>query len=124
MGFGPEMMDIFETIREECKKLGLDAKRVDESAGSGFVHIEIKDAIESAEFCIFDLSNDRPNVYYELGYAHGVGNESHDILLIAKQGTALHYDVAPLRVNFYADTSALRDILRQKLSGMIAKTRR
>src|ERR1700737_1759443 len=85
MGFGPEMMDIFETIREECKKLGLDAKRVDESAGSGFVHIEIKDAIESAEFCIFDLSNDRPNVYYELGYAHGVGNESHDILLIAKQ---------------------------------------
>lgn len=123
MGFDPELNEVFDTIKAACGSLGLSARRVDQSTGSGIVHLEIKDAIEAAEFCIFDLSKDRPNVYYELGYAHGVGNESNDILLVARQGTMLHYDVMPLRVNFYSDGASLRKIVEHNLSAMIAATR-
>ena len=116
--------DVYRSIREVCDQLQLTAKRVDESTGSGFVHFEIKDAIDSSEFCIFDLTGERPNVYYELGFAHGIGNRAHDILLIAKQGTALHFDVAPLRVDYFADHQELREIVRSKLTAMMRATRR
>lgn len=48
--------------------------------GAGFIIKEITRLLEDAEFIIFDLSNEHPNVYYKLGYSHGVGNEAHDIL--------------------------------------------
>ena len=72
---------------------------------------------------ICDLTGERPNVYYELGYAHGVGNESSDILLIAKEGTNIHFDIASFRVNFYRSTEHLRTILNVNLKRMIEETR-
>jgi len=81
------------------------------------------DLIEKAEFIIFDLTFERPNVYYELGYAHGVGNAPSNILLLAKEGTQLHFDIAQLRVRFYKSTENLRQIVKDNLNGMVAATR-
>jgi len=121
---GQDMTDIYATIRDECSRLGLLAKRADESVGSGIVIREITELIEQAEFIICDLTYERPNVYYELGYAHGVGNEARDILLIAKEGTSLHFDIAPLRVNYYRSNDHLCSILSANLKEMIRLTRR
>lgn len=121
---GQEMTDVYSAIKDECNKLELRAKRVDENVGSGFVIREITDLIERSEFIICDLTNERPNVYYELGYAHGVGNEGNDILLIAKEGTVLHFDIAPLRVQYYSSTEHLREIIYSNLKKMIEVTRR
>src|SRR5947209_6924232 len=90
MPFSPDMNETYEAIRDECPKLGLHARRADDRVGSGIVLREITELIEEAEFLIIDLTHERPNVYYELGYAHGVGNESIEILLIARGGTSLH----------------------------------
>lgn len=120
---GQEMNDVYSAIRDECRKLKLKSKRVDENVGSGVIIREITDLIERAEFIICDISQERPNVYYELGYAHGVGNESTDILLIAKDGTPLHFDIAPLRVQFYSSTEHLRSIVSSSLKQMIKLTR-
>jgi hypothetical protein len=114
----------YAVIKEECRNLRLRATRVDEGHGSGFIIREITSLIERAEFLVCDLTHERPNVYYELGYAHGVGNEADDILLLAKAGTKLHFDIAPLRVHYYDDEEALRSILRRQLGGMIEVTRR
>jgi hypothetical protein len=95
------MQDTYSTIKDECQKLHLNAHRADDNVGSGLIIGEITNSIEEAEFIVCDLSYERPNVYYELGYAHGVGNEGFDILLIAKEGTALHFDIAPFRVQYY-----------------------
>jgi hypothetical protein len=99
-------------------------RRVDETAGSGLVIREITDLIERAEFIICDLTRERPNVYYELGYAHGAGNEAMDILLIAEEGTTLHFDIAPLRVHFYSSTEHLRSVVSAGLKAMIKATRK
>ena len=120
---GQEMDDVLSAIKDECLKLDLKAVRVDENIGAGFIIKEITDLIERAEFIICDLTNERPNVYYELGYAHGVGNEANEILLIAKDGTTLHFDIAPLRVQFYRSTEHLRKIISANLSKMIELTR-
>jgi hypothetical protein len=76
---GQEMTDVYSAIKDECSKLGLRARRVDENVGSGFVIREITDLIERADFLVCDLTNERPNVYYELGYAHGIGNEGNTV---------------------------------------------
>lgn len=121
---GQEMDDVYSAIKDECVKLDLRPIRVDENVGSGFVIQEIKDLIEKAEFIIFDLSKERPNVYYELGYAHGVGNEAQDILLLAKEETTLHFDIAPLRVLFYRSIEHLRSIVNANLKEMTRLTRK
>ena len=121
---GQEMDDVYSAIKDECIKLNLRPVRVDENVGSGFVIQEIKDLIERSEFIIFDLTKERPNVYYELGYAHGVGNEAHDVLLLANKDTQLHFDIAPLRVQFYRSTEHLRNIVYTNLKEMIRVTRR
>ena len=120
---GEEFQEIYSAIKDECSKLNLFVKRVDENTGSGFIIREITELIEDAEFIIFDLTNERPNVYYELGYAHGVGSESLDILLIAREGTRIHFDIAPLRIQFYRSTEHLRSIVFNNLKRMIQETR-
>ncbi len=125
MSFRGEGMDeVLAAIREECSVLGLQAKRADESVGSDFVIKEISELIEQAEFIVCDLSHGRPNVYYELGYAHGVGNEASNILLIAGDKTTLHFDIGPLRVHTYNSTDELRSILARNLKGMLQSSRK
>jgi hypothetical protein len=111
--------NVFAAIKDTCKRLKLNARRVDENATSGFVILEIAQLIEQAEFLIFDVTHERPNVYYELGYAHGVGNRPSDILLIAKHGSKLHFDIAALRVRFYKNTEDLRIIVKTSMTAMI-----
>lgn len=123
MPFSEDMNQEFRILCEACESLGLRTHQADESSGSGFVLREITKFIERAEFIIFDLTHERPNVYYELGYAHGVGNEAFDILLLAKEGTKLHFDIAPLRVNYYKDSDSLREIVISNLKQMIKMTR-
>lgn len=120
---GTDWDEIYDVIKSKCAELGLKAQRVDEFYHSGIVVLDIARAIEQAEFIIFDLSCERPNVYYELGYAHGVGNEADEILLIAKEGTILHYDIAALRVHFYKSAEHLSSILNSKLTDMITEGR-
>ncbi len=118
-----DISDTYQAIRRACTEVDLEARRVDDLAGSGPIPTRILREIEEAEFVIIDLSVERPNVYYELGYAHGVGNRPIDILLIAKTGTTLHFDIAHLAVMFYASATDLEKRLPAKLSQMIAETR-
>jgi hypothetical protein len=120
---GSASSDTYSVIKDECSKLGLRSRRVDEEGGSAFVISDITRLIEDAEFIVCDLSEERPNVYYELGYAHGVGNESDDILLVAREGTRLHFDIAPLRVQYYKSIEQLREILGDQLRRMMRVTR-
>jgi hypothetical protein len=105
----------YSVIKDECQKRKLKAIRADEIAGAGLVIQEIFDSIEQAEFIICDLTRGRPNVYYELGYAHGVGNYPDNILLLAKAGTERHFDISPLRFEEYRSTEELRSIVASRL---------
>jgi len=117
------LSEAYSAIKDECNKLKLNAIRADEGVGSGFIIKEIITLIEEAEFIICDLTHERPNVYYELGYAHGVGNHSANILLIARKGTTLHFDIAPLRVQYYRSIEHLRSVVKDKLREMLRRKR-
>jgi hypothetical protein len=124
MAFAPEMNEVYSAIKDECKKQRLKAARVDENVGSGLIIREITELIERAEFIIFDLTCERPNVYYELGYAHGTGNDGNDIFLIANETATIHFDVAPLRIERYSSTEQLRGLISTKFKQMVKADRR
>jgi hypothetical protein len=115
---GKQMAGVWSAIKNVCKRLGFDAKRVDENPGAGLIIKEIAELIRRAQFVFFDLTHERPNVYYELGYAHGLGNNERNTLLVAMRGTKLHFDIAGLRVHHYGSTKELRSIIRQNLPAM------
>jgi hypothetical protein len=121
---GRDMEDVFTAIKDECVKLGLNATRVDENVGSGFIIKDIVDLIQQAEFVIVDLSRERPNVYYELGYIHGVGFVAEEILLIAQGDAEIHFDIAPLRIMRYRSTKQLRSIVASSMKTMMESTRK
>ena len=50
-------------------------------------------------------------------------NEATDILLIARHGTVPHFDIAPLRLNFYTGIPQLRSVVSSGLTAMIKATR-
>lgn len=120
---GDEWDQVHAIMREECQRLNLRPQLVDEYVRSGIVLRDIAELIENAEFLIFDLSDERQNVYYELGYAHGIGNEASDILLVAQEWTKLHYDIAGIRVHFYRSLDHLRDIISNALGEMLRVSR-
>jgi hypothetical protein len=117
------MDKVYAAIKDECTKLSLNATRVDEHIGFGFIIRDIYRLIKSAEFIVCDLTHERPNVYYELGFAHGVGNGPDNILLLAKDGTASHFDIAPLRIQYYRSQPHLRSIVYRDLQTMMQVTR-
>jgi hypothetical protein len=121
---GKGMEEVYSAIAAGCKGLGLHPMRADQTIGSGNIMKDVLTLIHDAEFIVCDLTNARPNVYYELGYAHGVGNNHLNILLTAKQGTTLHFDIAQLRVLHYRSTEELRTIVTTTLTAMMRHTRK
>ena len=112
-------MRVFNVIKQTCSKLKLRAKRIDDYKTSGFIILEVVRLIERSEFLIFDLTRERPNVYYELGYAHGIGNAPSNIILLAKEDTNLHFDVGQMRVHRYKSANHLVKVLSGVLKALI-----
>lgn len=124
MPFADEMKSIREVLENGCRAHGLCPKIVDNGlVGSNTIIDEIKELIEKSEFIIIDLTLENPNVYYELGYADGAGNEGKDILLIAKKGTVLKFDISHRRVHFYDDAYNLQEKLKEILPAFIERGR-
>ena len=115
-----DISDTYQAIKRACESNGLNASRVDDQADSGPIPVQILEGIEDAEFLVFDLTVERPNVYYELGYAHGSGNRSEEIILVAKTGTKIHFDVAQLRILFYDSAIELERKLVPRLGEMVS----
>ena len=118
-----ESVEIYQVIQRVCAANGLKVARADENVGSDVILREIVKSIVESEFLIFDLSHERPNVYFELGYAFGIGNRADNVLLIAREGAHIHFDVGLLRVHTYRSTVHLEEVLSCCLTPMIARAR-
>src|SRR5437868_4937507 len=82
-----------QLIRPAIQKAGLEPLIEKEEFGFGLIHKTMYEKIILAEFCIADLTNANPNVYYELGMSYATKPYT-TITIIAASHLLLPFDVA------------------------------
>jgi len=90
-----------ETYKPAIKKAGLEPYRIDEHYTATKMKIQsIKEEIEKSAVCLADITEDNPNVWYEVGFADG-----HDIPVVlicnARERDKLPFDVNQRDTYFY-----------------------
>lgn len=97
-------------------EFGYNVLRVDEIQNSGNITTQILENIASSKIIIADLSGERPNCYYEAGYAHALGK---DIIFCIKTGDIIHFDLASYRFIQWSTEAELRRKLKERLKAII-----
>lgn len=109
--FEPDMDPVFDAVACAAASVGLRAARVKDCQGDYRVTDRILSLVRAARLVVADLSHERPNVYFELGYARGLGKT---VITILRTGTAPHFDVHDWTYLEYADSRPLEHQLRQR----------
>jgi guanylate kinase len=116
MSFHPEMNEVYKafcTAGRLIRGRNLRIKRIDSQKGDFRITDEILRNIEKAALVIADFTHERPNVYYELGYARGIGKY---VLHCAKIGTKLHFDIKDFHTIMYESPMQLQDLIVEELA--------
>jgi hypothetical protein len=115
----PAIEDVYFAIKEVCGSFGIKAYRADQIEHQDRITDLILREIESCEFLIADLTYERPNVYYEIGYAHALQKKP---ILYRRLGTQLHFDLSVHNIPEYRNATELRDLLKRRLESILGRT--
>lgn len=108
----PELTDVADAVRSVFRAFDVRAVRADDIEHEGLITEKVINEIRTAEFLFADLSGMRPNVYYEIGYAHALGKR---VILFRKAGTGIHFDLAGYNCPEYESLRDLKDKLTKRL---------
>jgi hypothetical protein len=109
------LVDVLEAIKAGAKECGITAERIDDDESSERITDRMLDSLRAAEFVIVDLTEGRPNVFYEAGYAHGIGKIP---IYVARQGTDIHFDLKDYPVIFFRSMKELREKLARRFKSI------
>jgi tetratricopeptide (TPR) repeat protein len=93
-----------DLIAPAINESGLEPLRADEEMTGGIIHKPMFERLILCEYAVADLTTANANVFYELGVRHAVRPWS-TVLLFAKGGGQLPFDVSPLRAMAYELTA-------------------
>ena len=112
----PELVDAYETFKSVVEGMQYSCQRVTEENAGHRILPDILERIRQAAFTIVDLTDLRPNVFYELGYADGLGKK---VIATAKEGTDLPFDVKDIPTIFWSGQTQLRKDLEKRIRSVI-----
>jgi hypothetical protein len=108
-----DIEDAFDSFVTVCSEFDYDCLRVHDANTVDRIVPSILEHLEGAAFVIGDLTELRANVLFEVGFAQGLGRP---IVLTAKQGTELPFDVKDMPTIFWDGQKKLREDLRTKIA--------
>lgn len=113
----PKLNDFYDhAVKPTIEKLGYRCERVDEQQYNDSIRERIIANIDAARFIVADVSESRPNCYYELGIAHALGKE---VIHLANSSTDIHFDVKDFNFIIYSRISDLQAKLEHRISATV-----
>jgi hypothetical protein len=100
------------------KELGYKVVRVDKIQDAGNISQQILENIARSRLVLAELSGQRPNCYYEAGFAHALGKE---MIFAVQYKDKVHFDLAGYRFIRWQTEADFRRQLRERLKSIEAK---
>jgi len=116
--FTPEYRDVNTSYRDVCTELSFEFGGLLDSETTERIIPRILEGIRRAALLIADVSEMRPNVFYELGFAQGLGKQ---VILTAKRGITLPFDLTDVPVIYWDTQEDLKNKLKKRLSSVMRK---
>jgi hypothetical protein len=110
--------DVRDAVQQVFNEFDIRAMRADDIEHDGVITQRVLEEIRTSEFLFGDLTGARPNVYYEVGYAHALGKR---VILFRKRDTQLHFDLAGYNCPEYENLRDLKEKLRKRLVSVTNK---
>ncbi|GAH66550.1 unnamed protein product, partial [marine sediment metagenome] len=99
-------------IKPTVEKHNFKIESVDEISHVKEITNIIVDSIRKSRFLIADLTEEKPNCYYEIGYAHAL---EKPVVILAKKGTIRHFDIQGYKWNYWNNYKNLKDFFEREL---------
>ncbi|MDO8588534.1 MAG: hypothetical protein Q7T82_16020 [Armatimonadota bacterium] len=118
--FHDDLKPVVKTIRDVVSGLGYNPKVVTDPH-TNLIDLEIYERIRESRFIVADLTCNRQSVYYEVGFAHGLGIDvvlacQHDHFEDKSDDSKwVHFDLNHRSVLVWKDYDELAKMLRQHI---------
>ena len=122
MPFAQDFEDVYATIKANVESATATASgrcfRLDESQPAGRITERLLKEISSASFCVADLTGNKPNVMWELGYAMALGRPA---VIVTQHLAELPFDIRDMQSLEY-DRNRLSSTLGAPLRKIVIDT--
>ncbi|MEJ6529025.1 hypothetical protein [Exiguobacterium sp. USCH10] len=117
MSFNPQLSEVRKSISDTVIRNGFKPLIIDSKEHTNQIVPEIFYEIENAEFVIADLTDHKNGVYYEAGYAKGIGKE---VIFTCHTDDfeKRHFDVAQTNTIVWKNISELSDMLSNRIEAI------
>ena len=122
MWFSDEVRELFNKVIDPAiRDAGYEPLRIDSKEHNNKIDDEIVASIRSARFVVADYTGDRGGVYYEAGFAHGLGLP---VVFMAKEGTTIHFDTRQYNTIFWKaeDLADARERLKNRILATLGRS--
>lgn len=115
-----------DVYQPAIKQAGLDAYRVDLDPSVKDIIEEIEKRICEAAICLADISEDNPNVWYELGFAYAIGK---DVVMVCDETRKnfpfdiSHKSIIPYKTDSPSDFDKLQKKIVDKIKSYRATSK-
>lgn len=120
MPLNPSFNDIYELgIKTVVQESGFRCLRADEIHHNMGILRVVYDQIISAHIIIADMTGQNPNVYYEVGFAHGIGKE---VVLLTQKMDDIPFDLRGFNhIMYEGKIMVLKDKLQKRIAAMFSQ---
>ena len=121
MWFSDEVRELFNNVIDPAiRDAGYEPLRIDSKEHNNKIDDEIVASIRSARFVVADYTGARGGVYYEAGFAHGLGLP---VVFMAKEGTTIHFDTRQYNTIFWKaeDLADARERLKNRILATLGR---
>ncbi len=117
--FSEEYKNIAEAIKKAVKDTGFNPIKVDEEHHTEYIMDFIKSKIKESKFLIAELTSENLGVYFESGYAMGLGIPVIAILRKSKDNhhfNKVHFDLKQFNIIEYENKKDLEEKLKNRIN--------